>query len=246
MADDQLVIALADKNLGPVGVELTRYIRDALVHLSDRTTYAIIPEERALREAEQLSDEISNWIDSYRGYLGIDAPRYLRKKLSETADEPFGYFYLLYKLHKTPVKTRPVCSDCASLTHALGQWVDEQLQPIVKAQHTYFKNSFELKEELLTLKLPYRKWSISDKTYFPSHYAANKEKPRDLSSRTNRGLIGQIAWFLRDALSMQFHFRPLFFSRENAVDRAFRSPNQSFTAFHVISFINPPALPHQN
>ncbi|KAL7527818.1 hypothetical protein ACHAWF_002316, partial [Thalassiosira exigua] len=68
--------------------------------------------------------------------------------------EPFGYFYLTYKLHKSPVKTRPACSDCASITHALGQWVHEQLQPIVKAQHTYFKNSFELKDELLTLTLP--------------------------------------------------------------------------------------------
>ncbi|KAL7534531.1 hypothetical protein ACHAXR_005939 [Thalassiosira sp. AJA248-18] len=58
------------------------------------------------------------------------------------------------KLHKTPLKTRPVCSDCASLPHALGQWVDEMLQPIVKAQPTYFKNTFALKKELNDLKLP--------------------------------------------------------------------------------------------
>ncbi|KAL7526149.1 hypothetical protein ACHAXR_001344, partial [Thalassiosira sp. AJA248-18] len=57
-------------------------------------------------------------------------------------------------MHKYPISTRPVCSDCASLPHALGQWVGEQLQPIVKAQTTNFKNSFELKQELDTMTLP--------------------------------------------------------------------------------------------
>ena len=86
------------------------------------------------------------------------------------------------------------------------------------------------------LPLTYRKWSISDKTYFPSRYAANKEKPRDLSSRTNRGLIGQIAWFLRDASSMQFHFRPLFFSREMqqiVLSEARINPLLHFTLYHL-------------
>ncbi|KAL7524137.1 hypothetical protein ACHAXR_000450, partial [Thalassiosira sp. AJA248-18] len=58
------------------------------------------------------------------------------------------------ELHKTPIKTRPVCSDCASLPHALGEWVDEMLQPMVKAQHTYFKDSYTLKQELDRLALP--------------------------------------------------------------------------------------------
>ncbi|KAL7516908.1 hypothetical protein ACHAWF_000090, partial [Thalassiosira exigua] len=79
---------------------------------------------------------------------------YLRKHLELTKDEPFGYFYLLYKLHKTPLKTRPVCSDCASLPHALGQWVDEQLQPVVQQQHTYFRDTFDLKKKLDALEVP--------------------------------------------------------------------------------------------
>ncbi|KAL7549859.1 hypothetical protein ACHAWF_013119 [Thalassiosira exigua] len=69
-------------------------------------------------------------------------------------NDPFGYFYLLYKLHKQPVSTRLVCSDCGSLPHALGQWVDKQLQPIAKAQATYFKKSFDLKKEVNSLTLP--------------------------------------------------------------------------------------------
>jgi hypothetical protein len=86
--------------------------------------------------------------------LSDDAQKFIRRKLSETIKDPFGYFYLTIKLHKTPISTRPVCSDCASLPHALGQWVDEQLQPIVKGQSTYFKNSFDLKKELDGITLP--------------------------------------------------------------------------------------------
>jgi hypothetical protein len=61
-------------------------------------------------------------------------------------EDPYGYFYLLSKLHKSPFSTRPICSDCTSLPHSVGKWVDRQLQPIVKTQHTYFKNSFDLKQ----------------------------------------------------------------------------------------------------
>ncbi|KAL7528050.1 hypothetical protein ACHAWF_002418 [Thalassiosira exigua] len=53
-----------------------------------------------------------------------------------------------------PFITRPVCSDCASLPHALGQWIDEELQPIVRQQHTYFRDSLELKSKLSNLTLP--------------------------------------------------------------------------------------------
>jgi hypothetical protein len=54
----------------------------------------------------------------------------------------------MIELHELPIPTFPVCSDCASLPHALGQFVYEQLQPIVKGQATYFKNTMDLKKEL--------------------------------------------------------------------------------------------------
>ncbi len=79
---------------------------------------------------------------------------YIRKHLDDAANDPLGYFYLLIKLHKTPIIGRPVCSDCGSLPHALGQWVDKTLQPIVQDQALYFKNSTELKSEMEQLDLP--------------------------------------------------------------------------------------------
>ena len=97
----------------------------------------MISEEQAQAKAKDLRQTITGWLHKYHGDLTPDQAKYLRAKLEDAKQDPFGYFYLLYKLHKTPTSTRPVCSDCASLPHALGQWVDEMLQPIVQAQHTY-------------------------------------------------------------------------------------------------------------
>lgn len=90
----------------------------------------------------------------HRSNLTDDIVQYIHHHLDATRKDPFGYFYLLIKLHKTPISTRPVCSDCASLPHALGKWVDLQLQPIVQNQATYFKNSYALKQQLDMMTLP--------------------------------------------------------------------------------------------
>ena len=76
------------------------------------------------------------------------------KKLDDSKEDQFGYFYLLYKLQKMSSKARPVRSDCTSLPHALGECVDEMLQPMVKAQATYFRDLFALKKWPDSLILP--------------------------------------------------------------------------------------------
>jgi hypothetical protein len=58
------------------------------------------------------------------------------------------------KIHKAKGGTRLVCSDCASLVHLLGKWLDDTLQPVVTSQPSYLKDSFTLKQELDKLVLP--------------------------------------------------------------------------------------------
>lgn len=149
-----VIIASADKGLGPVGVDTKQYIEWGMKHLSDASTYTIISEEVAHADTTTLRREIFHWTQRHRNSITEESVHYIRHHLETTNKDPFGYFYLLIKLHKTPISTRPVCSDCASLPHALGKWVDLQLQPIVQNQATYFKNSLALKRELDTLRLP--------------------------------------------------------------------------------------------
>ena len=150
----EIIITSADKGLGPVAIDTKQYIEMGLTHLLDPTTYTILSETQAYSDTADLRQQIFAWTQKHNRTLGTNVVNYIRHHINSTLEDPFGYFYLLFKLHKTPTSSRPVCSDCASLPHALGKWVDTQLQPIVKQQATYFKNSFALKQQLDTLTLP--------------------------------------------------------------------------------------------
>ena len=154
-SNQDIIIAHADKNLGPVGVDTEQYIRWALdEHLSDATTYVQVSEADARKASNDLFTEIYKWTRNAGLCLSQDARSYIRYWIQKNRFDPFGYFYLTIKIHKTPVSTRPVCSDCASLVHPLGKWLDYALQPVVADQPFYFKDSFSLKQELDKIVLP--------------------------------------------------------------------------------------------
>ena len=154
-SNQDIIIAHADKNLGPVGVDTEQYIRWALdEHLSDATTYVQISEADAIKASNDLFTEIYKWTRNAGSCLSQDARSYIRYWIQKNRFDPFGYFYLTIKIHKNPVSTRPVCSDCASLVHPLGKWLDYALQPVVADQPFYFKDSFSLKQELDKIVLP--------------------------------------------------------------------------------------------
>jgi hypothetical protein len=145
---NEYIIAKTDKGLGPCAVEFSRYARDVLVHLSDTQFYEIISAEEAAAFAEETYRQIMLWCSKFQLPVGMASTKYIRFHTTAHREDPHGYFYLMYKIHKTPIKTRPVCSDSGSVTYALGKWVDTQLQPMAKSMPTYFKDSFALKEIL--------------------------------------------------------------------------------------------------
>jgi hypothetical protein len=150
-----VIIASTNKNLGPVGVHTEDYIKMGLDHLLNPSMYTLLTEEQAAKDIDKLWADIYSWTICHRQLLSDDAVNFIRKHLEDSAKDPLGYFYLLIKLNKQPISGRPVCLDCESLPHALGCWVDETLQPIVKDQALYLKNSAALKEELERMEIPH-------------------------------------------------------------------------------------------
>ena len=79
--------------------------------------------------------------------------KYILAKMYE-GDSPFPVFYLLMKVHKESLSTRPIISCSGSILHPIAIWADRELQVIALLQHAYLKSSRDLKEILVQQVFP--------------------------------------------------------------------------------------------
>ena len=109
---------------------------------------------------------------------------FLRKELKSN-QSPYARFYLTLRAHKLKpgetvdqLKSRPIVSCPGSLLHGLGVWVDRKLQEVAQNTISYFKNTLELKKQLLKLNLPtnarlFTADAVSMYTNIPTHMVLN-------------------------------------------------------------------------
>jgi hypothetical protein len=149
-----ILVVQCDKNLGPAIIERDEYIRLVIRdHLSDSTTYRRLPPREAALETRRIQHALTTWMTKHHAVLTKNELRFLKHHY-QTNEEPFATFYATMKVHKQPLKTRPIVSCSGSLLAALGVWVDDKLQKAAHTQRSYFKSSFDLKKELSVLTLP--------------------------------------------------------------------------------------------
>ena len=153
MKKSDFVIAKADKNLGPCIIERDQYINLALRdHLRCRQTYQKLSYDDAVKHMTTVRKKISSFLYRHRKTLSSKERKYIRKKTAEVID-PFPVLYLLMKIHKHPLKTRPVVSCSGSLLHPIGVWLDTALQPIATSLPSFIGSSYDLKEALDTIPI---------------------------------------------------------------------------------------------
>jgi hypothetical protein len=175
------LIVQCDKNLGPAIIEKEKYIELAFRdHFNDTETYRHLSPSEATEAAEQIRQKLNAWIKMYAQDLTKNEKKFLQQKADETVD-PFPVFYLTFKVHKTPLKTRPIVSCSGSLLFGLGIWVDDKLQKLARLQRSYFKSSFDLKKTLDSLQLPpnaqlFSADAVSMYTNIPTTHALAKIK----------------------------------------------------------------------
>lgn len=151
---DEFIVLPSDKNLGTVILERSIYIKRALQdHLLKESTYERLTEPQATTAMTTLRQQITAFINQHKDTdderNGItDADFKYLKRSSDSVVDPFSHFYIIPKLHKTPWETRPIVSVCGSALHALGRWVDQQLQPICRRLPTYVASSANLLHRL--------------------------------------------------------------------------------------------------
>jgi hypothetical protein len=122
-----LLVVSTNKNLGPAIIECATYIEKVYSdHLSDNATYQSISSGKAHKAILRLAGKIIKLVIDHHDELLVNHSKFLLNSIMEVKDT-FPHFYLTFKIHKTPLKTRPTISVSGSLLHSLGGWLENQL-----------------------------------------------------------------------------------------------------------------------
>lgn len=141
-----LLVIPSDKNLGPVILDRNEYVRRCLLEHLMTPNYEQLDDDIAINFVNTTQKLIFDFLEKNEKDISESDLKFLHRSLQ--VPDPFAYFYALAKVHKKPWVTRPIVSVAGSITHGLGRWLDQQLQPIVRQLPTYLKSSFELKKDL--------------------------------------------------------------------------------------------------
>ena len=121
-------------------------------HLLDRKTYLQLSEREAAAFAIETKAQVLRWIDRNRKETTKMERCFVKTSVVDNAT-PLPKFYATMKVHKTPLKSRPIVSCSGTLLENLGVWVDRKLQHFRPLFSSYFKSSEDLKKELDQLDL---------------------------------------------------------------------------------------------
>ena len=129
-------------------------------HLLDGGTYRWLSEADCNNHQQRLVQEGKSWLKTYNKTL-IKMEQAVLKQGLKLNKNAFIGFYLTLKAHKlqpgrnvTHLKSRPIVSCPGSLLHPLGIWTNRKLQSLAKQQVSYFRNSYDLCQDLCSTQYP--------------------------------------------------------------------------------------------
>jgi hypothetical protein len=153
---DTLVI-LADKNLGYAVVTKSWYISRCLEHLHSDSYFKVTDEYHhginGKSTIKFLVDSITDLVLDYKPHLSPEEIKWiLQPPPPDEQWEPMR-FYITAKVHKKPVKGRPIVPSMTWMTFHLSEWIANQLNPLIPVTQWVLKDSYDLLEVLKQLNL---------------------------------------------------------------------------------------------
>ena len=127
----------------------SQYLSLAYNHLNDNKTYQLLDKDPTKEVAQQYTLYLQTCEEE--GLISAD----LHDKLTPPPEDVRTQrMYFLPKVHKTPLKLRPILSAINGPTEKASKYINKQLQPYMTQVKPYFKKSADLIEILKTLKIP--------------------------------------------------------------------------------------------
>ena len=153
--DDSLVISKADKGDVVVVLSTSQYLDLAHEHLSDNSTYQLLQND----PTQEIVTQFIEYLTTCKEQGVITEHEYHRLIPSRKVDTQRIYF--LPKVHKDPLKVRPIVSCTNGPTQEASAFLDKLLQPQMKRVKSYVKNSTDLVNILESLQVPTNAYLIT-------------------------------------------------------------------------------------
>jgi len=144
--DENTLVILADKNLGYAVVTKNWYLERCLDHLNSPSYIKVTAEyEQGVNGKpiiNYLVDSLNDLIMDNQDLFGPNEIKWILQK-PKTEWQPMK-FYITAKVHKKPIKGRPIVPSMTWMTFHLSEWLANQLNPLLKHAEWVLKDSYNL------------------------------------------------------------------------------------------------------
>lgn len=144
---DKLVVS-ADKNLGSVLIFKKDYDKMVIDILSDTSTYSVIEDQSyinrgfaLLRQILAENDKLYTYYNNTRKYTALARSLLQLQHENKNSLRTAARFYILIKMHKTPVLGRPIAASVNTMTYFASRYLHNILDPLVARIPTNCRNS---------------------------------------------------------------------------------------------------------
>lgn len=132
LTTNELIVKPADKNLGLTIMDKNWYNLEVFKHLTDTSYYKL--EEPNF---ERIKASINNILIQHKVIRNSD----LWREIFPSDNFTTPIFYVIPKLHKTPIKTRPIVPSTNWITTKASKWLDKILSPFLQKFNWIVPNS---------------------------------------------------------------------------------------------------------
>ena len=142
-----LVVSQADKGDAAVLMNVSHYTGMAWQHLADSETYTLLSED----PTPSIVERFNTYLRRCRNDRVIDPGLHNRLRLANNTAAQTIYF--LPKVHKVPLKLRPIVSCSGGPTAGASTYLNSLLQTHTRAASSYVENSIEVVNHLSDLRV---------------------------------------------------------------------------------------------
>ena len=152
--DPTVRVSATDKNLGPALVSTEWVEQEAFKHLNDTKSYVKVTKDDWTLGREKVIETREKLVNSFsQGFLPPNFLKFLRSLDDSPRSADPAKFYIIPKIHKSPIAGRPIAASHSYITRPISIFVDELLKPTI-TMPTVLRDSGELIQCLEKLVLP--------------------------------------------------------------------------------------------